>query len=315
MNMKKFICCFSCIALITISIIYSGRLLQPNFTIDALNAIDAFHDMPENSIDVIACGSSHVWKGFNAQTITDKYNLNTYNYGCNWQFFNTTSLFFQDALRSQTPKVVLIETYNVDKIHQDEDLNGEIYYTRAISDFPGKRQYLKQCFGDNKDRYLSYYIPLLAFHENWANINMYSFDPGTSTEEFIASRGFSGHDNITPVTISAPGTFEQKELPESSVEILDNMVNICHEKNIELIFYTVPYEGEYNYSNALSKYASANNCTYIDFFKLMDETGLDCETDFMDFEHLNTNGATKIADYLGEYITTHYSIKTTGYKD
>ena len=45
--------------------------------------------------------------------------------------------------------------------------------------------------------------------------------------------------------ISNPATFEQKELPDSSVRLLDKIVNICNENNIRLIFYTVPYEGEY----------------------------------------------------------------------
>lgn len=174
--MKKIVCCISCAAIIGISVFYAGRLLQPNFTVDAFHAIESFHSMPENSFDVIACGSSHVYKGLNVNEMTEKYGFSAYNYGCNWQFLNTTTLFFEDALRTQSPKVVLIETFNVDKVHEDTDLNGEIYYTKGISDFKGKREYLAQCFGKNKDRYLSYYIPLLAFHENWTNVNYYSFD-------------------------------------------------------------------------------------------------------------------------------------------
>ena len=61
--MKKIVCCISCVAIIGISVFYAGRLLQPNFTVDAFHAIESFHSMPENSFDVIACGSSHVYKG------------------------------------------------------------------------------------------------------------------------------------------------------------------------------------------------------------------------------------------------------------
>ena len=56
--MKKIVCCISCAAIIGISVFYAGRLLQPNFTVDAFHAIESFHSMPENSFDVIACGSS-----------------------------------------------------------------------------------------------------------------------------------------------------------------------------------------------------------------------------------------------------------------
>ncbi len=131
--MKKIVCCISCAAIIGISVFYAGRLLQPNFTVDAFHAIESFHSMPENSFDVIACGSSHVYKGLNVNEMTERYGFSAYNYGCNWQFLNTTTLFFEDALRTQSPKVILIETFNVDKVHEDTDLNGEIYYTKGIS--------------------------------------------------------------------------------------------------------------------------------------------------------------------------------------
>ena len=250
-------------------------------------------------------------EGLNVNEMTERYGFSAYNYGCNWQFLNTTTLFFEDALRTQSPKVILIETFNVDKVHEDTDLNGEIYYTKGISDFKGKREYLAQCFGKNKDRYLSYYIPLLAFHENWTNVNYYSFDSGTSVEEYQAAHGFSGSDHIVPTVISNPATFEQKELPDSSVRLLDKIVNICNENNIRLIFYTVPYEGEYNYSDAMAEYAAANNCTYLNLFEHMDDVGLNGDTDFMDIEHLNISGATKVADYLGEYIVSHNLLSET----
>ena len=40
----------------------------------------------------------------------------------------------------------------------------------------------------------------------------------------------------------------------------------------------------------------------------MDEIGLNGETDFMDPNHLNSNGAKKVADFLGKYIVDHYDI-------
>ena len=76
-----------------------------------------------------------------------KYGIGAYNYGCNWQYLNTTLLFLLDSLRTQTPKVVCIDTYCVGVIELDTDMDGQIYYTRAIKDFEGKREYLKQCFG------------------------------------------------------------------------------------------------------------------------------------------------------------------------
>ena len=43
----------------------------------------------------------------------------------------------------------------------------------------------------------------------------------------------------------------------------------------------------------------------------MGDVGLNGDTDFMDIEHLNISGATKVADYLGEYIVSHNLLSET----
>lgn len=155
---------------------------------------------------------------------------------------------------------------------------------------------------------ISHYLP---FTKTGQTLIITVLIPGTSVEEYQAAHGFSGSDHIVPTVISNPATFEQKELPDSSVRLLDKIVNICNENNIRLIFYTVPYEGEYNYSDAMAEYAAANNCTYLNLFEHMDDVGLNGDTDFMDIEHLNISGATKVADYLGEYIVSHNLLSET----
>ena len=44
-------------------------------------AIKTFHELPENSIDVIAYGSSHTWKGLNTMKMYEDYGIGAYNYG------------------------------------------------------------------------------------------------------------------------------------------------------------------------------------------------------------------------------------------
>ena len=97
----------SCI--VTISLLIGiisglGYVLRPTNTDSAITAIRTFHDMPENSMEVIGYGSSHMWMGFDAQVMYDNYGINAYNYGCNWQHINTTGLFIKDSFRTQSPK-------------------------------------------------------------------------------------------------------------------------------------------------------------------------------------------------------------------
>jgi hypothetical protein len=207
---------YSAISLLVISVfvICAGHFVRPVNTDRSVSAINAFHSLPENSLEVIGFGSSHMWRGLDTGVMYDEYGIAAYNYGCNWQNCNTTSLFIQDALRTQKPKVILVETYKLAEMLIDEPMNGEIYYTRSIDNFEGKRRYLAQCFGSEWERYLSYYVPFCAFHSNWSNISEQSFQLTIADEGFLHSRGFRNDLTVTPVTIFDYTTMPQYELPE-----------------------------------------------------------------------------------------------------
>lgn len=307
-NIKKLISSIIVIVILAISIQYTGKLLNPDYTDSAMNAVKAFHSLPEDSVEVIAYGSSHAWKGLDPMEMYKQYGIAAYNYACNWQHINTTCLFLEDSLRTQSPKVVLIETFRVNEVLTDTDMNGEIYYTKPISSFEGKRKYLKQCFGNDIERYISYYVPLVMFHENWNNIDRENFSKGRSKEMYLQNMGYEAKDTVIPANISNDTTFTQKELSEDSITTLDQIVKVCHENNIDIIFYTIPYQGEYCYSDAMKVYAEENNCTYLNLFENIDEVGIDGTTDFQDETHLNDSGAKKVAAYLGYYIKNNYIV-------
>ena len=288
-------------------IMHLGYRLDPKYTQGALDSIDAFHELPENSQVVIVYGSSHAWKGCDPIPMQEECGLSCYNYGCNWQRLNTTLLFIEDSFRTQSPRLVFVDTFNVSRVLENVDMDGEIYYTREISSFEGKKKYLKQCFGNNIGRYVNYYLPIIVFHENWTQITRENFrEP--NIQKWKDTKGYSSMSHAEPHEIPDPAGFEQLELPEKSLKVLDQMVDVCREKGAEIIFYTCPWSGENKYGNAMEKYASENECVYIDLFQYIDEIGLDGNTDFRDKGHLNDSGAAKVGRFLGKYIKENYNI-------
>lgn len=306
-NLKIIFSCLIIIFLIILIISYLGHLLDPAYTEEAINAIKAFHSLDKNSLEVIIYGSSHAWKGCDPMEMYKKYGLAAYNYGCNWQKINTTLLFLKDSLRTQKPKVVCIDTYTVDTILENTNLNGEIYYTRAISNFDGKKEYLQQCFGTNIERYISYYVPLIMFHDNWNSINSENYTK-PNIEKYIKTMGYNKSNVAKVVSIEDYKKFPQKTLSNDSINILDEIVNICEENDINLIFYTCPYANVYSYYEAMEKYEIGHNCKYLNLFQYIDDIGLNVTTDFRDGGHLNDSGSIKVADFLGEYIINNYDV-------
>lgn len=290
--------------LLTFCLIQSmGHFLDPFEAEDGLDAIKAFHELENDSIDAIIYGSSRAWKGCDTRVMRDQYGINAYNYACNWQAINTTYLFVQDSFRTQTPKVIFVETGNVGSVLENTDLNGEIYYTRQIPDFRGKREYIKQCFGGNIERYASYYMPLIMFHDNWTEVDFENFyAPGQ--ERYIRNYGYSEDSNseVEPIDIPDISKIVQHKLPTKSVEVLDAIVEECNKKGTKLVFYTCPCEKGYNYGEAMKEYADLKEVTYINLYECLEEVGLDGKMDYQDNVHLNGSGAKKVARFLAEHI-------------
>lgn len=88
---------------------------------------------------------------------------------------------------------------------------------------------------------------------------------------------------------------------------MDDIVKTCDEKGIKLIFFTVPWKGQNNYSVAMSEYAKKQGCTYLDLFYHIEQVGV--SSDFYDDGHLNNTGAKKTADFLGAYLKENYELE------
>ena len=301
-KLKPIAGCMIVVVLTLFGLMWFGKLLAPGETQESINSINAFHSQERNSLDVIVFGTSHAWKGFDSNTLNEEYGLKTYNYAGNWQGFNTTLMFLQDAFRTQKPKAVLIDTYTVDSLIKDINMEGQIYYSRAVSDFQGKRRFLKDCFGNRMDRYLSYYLPIIMFHDNWINLERSSFVTDRTKTFYLETMGYDSSSSVVPVSIDLSLLDEQTEISDDSLAILDEMVELCTENDCVLLFYTCPYYGLCDKTEAMNDYANSHTCYYYNLFEKMDEIGLNGETDFRDSQHLNDSGSRKVASYLGNII-------------
>lgn len=302
--MKKAIMCLVSFGIICYLIYLLGIFFRPLECDDAINKIEAFHTLGNNTQDVLVYGSSHAYYGVNTVELEDKTNLNCFNYAYSWQKINTTDLFVHDSLETQKPKYAIIDTYFIDYVLEDVDISAEIYYTRAFKESKYKQDYLKQCFGNDKKRFLSYYIPCYGFHSNWENLKVESFSVKKNYESVIKEKGSALSDNIKELDTVDCSKFQQHPLSDAAIIVIDDIVNSLQKRGTKVIFITIPWynDQEYNYHDAVKQYSEAHDCVYFDFFELAEEIDIDCNTDFLDSAHLNRSGATKVADFLAEYI-------------
>ena len=113
-------------------------------------------------------------------------------------------------------------------------MDGEIYYTTAIPESSYKQQYLDMCFEGDISRYLSYYIPLVAYHENKTELTADNFTDTSNTVDFLDTKGFYPRDGEFVADVKDWTQMEKWVIGERSLAMLDDIVNTCHKQVMAL---------------------------------------------------------------------------------
>lgn len=297
-----------CLSLVFLSLLaglvtYCGHIMRPTESDKVMKSIDTFHSLEENSVDVLALGSSKCHRGFDSVEFEKRFGVSVYNYGGSWQQLGTSWLLAYDAFQTQKPEVVFIETYLISDAMIDVDVDGQIWYTKRIPWSDAKKEFLERCFGSVEEhygRYLDYFLPLLYSHENWEGISEGSFRRNSCDIDFLANRGFDPNYEVSPIEILSE--VDDRKLSDEAKMLVDDIVELCHDNGADVVFFSAPFVGPVRFPSYFKQYAQENGCYYLNFFEHMEESGIDPETDFADMAHLNDKGAAKVADYLGEYL-------------
>ena len=104
-----------------------------------------------------------------------------------------------------------------------------------------------------------------------------------------------------------------KPFGKMPMEYLDKIRTLCEENGIRLILIKAPSLSPQWYDSQEKQvvdYAEKYKLPYINFYKLIKETGIDYETDTYDGGlHMNYSGAKKLSEWLGNELKMKYQIR------
>ena len=79
------------------------------------NTFQDFYALEKDSVDVLFFGSSHAVSSLNPQVVYDTYGITSYNLGSEQQSLVVSYYWLREALKYQSPKAVIIDTYMLHK--------------------------------------------------------------------------------------------------------------------------------------------------------------------------------------------------------
>jgi len=306
--MKKIIALACLIVIFFLALFGVQNLLMPKYMADAREGMltrEYYQDAHQN--DVLIIGDCEVYENISPVTLWEEFGIPSFIRGNAQQLIWHAWAMLEDALRCETPKVVLLSVLAM----MYGEPQKETYNRMALDGMRWSRTKLEAIRASmmEDESLASYALPLLRFHGRWSELDQtdwqYYF-----TKRQVGIAGFAMRSDVLPVDwIPDPKLLPDYAFGEKAWEYLDKMTELCKEKNIQLVLFKAPSLMPYWYDEwdaQIADYAQEHDLAYLNALDIIDEIGLDYALDTYDAGlHLNRQGAEKMARYLGRYLMEH----------
>jgi hypothetical protein len=304
------------------SLYFINEMLMPkyilkNSTWPTTSSYNQFYQMENDSIDVLFFGSSVAVNSFSPQEIYNEYGIRSYNLGSEQQSIFLSYFWLKEALRFQSPQVVVLDTRYLFEIHGDSPVNTTEGLTRKCLD-PMRWSEVKReavsdlCAMDETQSEISYYLKNIRYHARWAELEEY--DILRHETRYSGLKGYApiasyGGDSYAPYEFA--GDTEARQQPHEVMQVyLDKTVELCRDAGITLVLVSLPGNPMNDaYNNTLKEYAQDKGIDYCNM----------CETEIYAsigavlprenaIGHANLWGAIKTSRYVGGLLADRYQV-------
>jgi hypothetical protein len=312
--------CFVLIA--TMLAIYLGKVFSAR-QMDCLNAegttitVRGIYAEPKDTLDVLSIGASTSRAMLMPLTLWQTCGITSYSLATPYQSARASYYLLLDALRNQSPKVVILNPSFLFASSNSSAKNEYLRMTLAAMRPSLIKLRMALDFSRTEDDLTlqSLLFPLLHFHGNYLE--------KADVEDFLLKGYFSKHPlKGTSVYFiryegELPGGYlEQAQeavgYDPDELSYVEKMLEVCKEKGIQVLFVAPPKIGWTQQHHDLSaQFCEQNGYLFLDFNEpdVLIQTGFDSATDYDDpGAHANIWGQEKLSSYLSSFLRDQYSL-------
>lgn len=272
-----------------------------------IDQLEGIYWQPEDSVDVVFMGTSHVHCGVNTGLLWDKYGIAAYDYSGAEQPLWMTYYYIKELYKYQKPEVIVLDMYGPARYKEDyqydwigENIHGMKFSMNKLAMLSASMETAK----------IPQYFPsFTVYHNRYDDLDKDDFDSffwnSKSKEAF---KGYTPYWNRRPQKKQEIFTQDTDGLTEKSEYYLKKIIQYVKDQGSELVLIAVPYivtnEDKKTY-NRVTEIAAEEGLIFINYNEYCTDMGLDFETDFNDDSHLNYWGSCKFTDYLGGFLDSY----------
>lgn len=280
---------------------------------------DAFYSLEPNTVDVMYIGSSATSRFFIPPMAYEDYGIASYVFGVASTPPYYIKDLMQEALRTQKPKLFVIELRPMRKETSFSDESALRKTLDTINLFSPQRipmsfKATKYCT-ETTSELPDYLFPIFKYHSRLlqGEMTVNDFLLKASTNK---TQGFYCYKKTLTITPQEKPfyTGEKGKLTRGTYEVLDDLLDYCSTVDAEVLFVLAPsasYPEKLYAINTVAEYVKDRGFDLLDFYDndLCDNVlKIDWSTDYYDENHTNYLGAEKYTAFLEKYLVQHYDL-------
>lgn len=315
---KKIIISVAALLVIAILLFLLQSLLVPKYISNPEGALIGEYYGNVGDHDVIFIGDCEVYESFVPSVMWEEYGITSYIRGSAQQLAWHSYYILEETFKYETPKAVV---FNVLALKYGEP-QSEAFNRMTLDSMKWSSSKLDAIMASMKEEesLIDYIFPILRYHSRITELKGEDFEYWLKDTPAVSDNGYLMQTEIRPMTEQATEgrPLLDYTLPESSMEYLDKMRELCEEMGSELILIKAPtnswaYWWYDDWDEQIVEYATEHELAYYNFIPLCEEIGIDWSTDTYDEGvHLNVYGAEKLTKYFGNILAQKHGFENTG---
>lgn len=282
---------------------------------DSVFKMKMFYKQKENTVDVLVLGSSHAYQGINTSVLWKEYGYPAYNLGGAAQPIWNTYYYLEEALKTQSPKVIILDAFCIHHTKDYSETSFGIKNTYGLKWSKTKVDAIRASFSPEDYGY-QFFIPILQYHSRYRDLSEKDFYPYLDNENVYKNhKGFYCYFYTTPVEENEglKNVAYEDKMTEKVETYFRKIIETALKNNIKVIGAAIPFANAEIYHQAFFNTAKKVFEEYgLPFYNFLteydDELNLDYDTDFSDSEHLNHLGNTKLTRFIGDLLKDEYNL-------
>lgn len=278
---------------------------------DGIYNMTEFYKLPRNTVDVIILGSSHVFLNINPIVLWTEKGIASYVLGGSSQPMWNTYYYLKEALKTQKPKLIILEAYTTTFGKEYIDDSKIIKNTYGMKWSRDKIEAIK--ISAPKERWKEFFLDYARYHSRYKVLTDADFELLSKAEQNVWLGGccYIKTNKLQQKDIST--VIEHRPMHEKTETYFRKTIELAQKNNIPILITVNPYAGisvaQQEIYNAVEEMVNTEyGLSFINYNLLNYKIGIDYNTDAQDVGHLNFKGAEKFSIVLAEDITKMFDI-------